>query len=221
MTSSQAVVAHVPELVGIVRECLGFVRRHLILVPLLLVVTLPATAIHEGAHALAAMAQGARLTKFEVGPWMSGGQYWGSMNYAIPAGVSVCSPCVSLAPYVTWALLALVAAVIAWRLRIRTRERSALFVMGFALPHLDLLQHVAGWLEGSTRNDLAHALGPPDWPALAVFATYGLIVLGVGFAVQRRLYGERSLSTGAFLLLAGMTAATAPLASNALQALLS
>ena len=100
-------------------------------------------------------------------------------------------------------------------------QASALFVIGFAIPHLDLLQHVAGWLRGSTVNDLAHALGPPDWPALAVFLAYGILVVVVGFAVQRRLYGERSLSRGAFLLLAGATAIAAPLASSALQRLLS
>lgn len=202
-------------------EAAGYIRRHAILIPILLLLPLPFTAVHEGAHAAAAMLQGARITEFAVGPWTSGGRHWGFMRYEVPPGTEICAACVSLAPYVTWALVGFATALIAFRLPRKNRERSALMVIGFALPPLDLVQHLGPWIVRSSLNDLTQAFGPPTWTVLAGIAVYGLLVLVAGHAVQRRLHGDHSLSLGAYLLLAATTAFSASVLSILFKHLLS
>jgi hypothetical protein len=148
---------------GAAREALLFARRHVRHVPLLLALPFAGTAVHEAAHAVAAAAQGARITRIELGPWASDGRHWGSVGWDPPPGGLACEACVSLAPYVLWAVVG--AATAAWILLRppRDRERSPAFVAGYALVPLDLLQHVVAWLAGSRTNDLAHGLGDPAW----------------------------------------------------------
>jgi hypothetical protein len=206
---------------SVLAEAGEFLRRHLRLVPLLLLMPLAGTVVHESAHAGAAMLQGARITRMEVAPWQTGGRHWGRVYYDFGAQEHACPACTSLAPYVLWALVNAAVAAVALLRPPRTREWSALFVVGYALTPLDLAQHVASWwLLGSTTNDLHDAFGPPSALPLAILLAWGVAVAVAGWSVQRRVYVERALSAPAYALLALMTAAATPPASWGMMRLL-
>src|SRR5690349_10309146 len=109
-------------------EAAGFLRRHLVLLAILLLLPLVGTVLHESAHAVVAMAQGARITRMDVAPWQTGGQFWGRVFYDFGGKAEACPECTSLAPYAMWALLNVACGCVALLRAPRTREWSALFV---------------------------------------------------------------------------------------------
>src|SRR5262245_55064424 len=92
------------------REALRFLLRHwphaLLVIPGVLGVTI----LHEGAHALAAMAQGGIVTEFV---WLPSPGRWGYTAYHFPPGVAYSSFAISIAPYVMWTGMAAVATLLA------------------------------------------------------------------------------------------------------------
>jgi hypothetical protein len=114
---------------------------------------------------------------------------------------------VAIAPYVMWSALSALTAVIALARRaLPFPIASTLFVWCFAVPLGDIANAGFPWaINPRDTNDLTVALGPPTAPALAAAALATFLGAGVGYGVQRRLYGDAALTGVAYLTaLAGL-----------------
>jgi predicted membrane protein len=164
---------------------------HLALAPVLFFTLV--TFLHELAHAVAAVLVGGRVTELSFLP---GAGHLGYMRWEPPPAVSALdSGFVSVAPYLMWSALALLVAGLAFlRRRWHWIPASTLFVWGYAVPVGDIAFNLYA--------------GHGD---LAVGGTDGLLLQGAGtlvlaaayllsYPVQRRLFGERALRFGGYLL---------------------
>jgi hypothetical protein len=176
---------------------------HLLLAPLLGLTLV--TFLHECAHAALVLVQGGQLLDFSFLPSARG---FGYVSYNFPPGADYSVVAISLAPYLMWTAIAAATLLVAllWRIPGRPERpegargtgipfwaASTLFCWFFAVPLGDCAMACAGYLLGA-RNDLFHALGPPDEGIALVLALLGVYALLLGFGLQRLLYRERSLS---------------------------
>jgi hypothetical protein len=166
---------------------------HLALAPLLFFTAV--TFLHELAHALAALLVGGTVTEFSFLPR---GDTLGHMRWVPPPGATwLDGALVSVAPYLMWSTLALVVIVVAcWRRRrpLHWITASTLFVWGYAVPVGDIALNLF-----SGHGDLAIG-GVEGLVAQGVGAHLLLAAYLVGHAVQRRLFGERAVGFGGYLL---------------------
>jgi hypothetical protein len=185
------------------REALRFCKVHGVHALLLPLAVVGFTALHESAHALAAIIQGGRIVDFVV--WPGDGE-WGHVQYSFLPGVGYSSLAISLAPYMMWAGMMVVVALTA----LRSRPwpfwlASALFVWGYAGAFGDILYAWIGWLAGAP-NDFARAIGPAGLEVALAVAVVSLSVVYVGYRVQRRLYRSAALAPAAYGLLTALAA---------------
>lgn len=189
---------------GTLAEVLRFCKRHRVHALLLPLAAIGITALHESAHALAAILQGGQILELVVWP---GDAEWGHVEYRFPPGVLYSSFAISLAPYVMWAgLMALVALA-----SLRGRPwpfwvASTMFVWGFAVAFGDIAYAWLGWLRGAP-NDLGRAFGAAGPEMAAALAAVALAVAVLGYFVQRRLYGAGALSPIACGVVTALTGA--------------
>ncbi len=185
-------------------EVLLFCKRHRVHALLLPLAAIGITALHESAHALAAIVQGGQILELVV--WPGDGE-WGHVQYRFPPGVAYSSTAISLAPYVMWA--GLMALVMLASLRGRPWPfwvASTLFVWGFAVAYGDIAYAWLGWLSGAP-NDLGRTFGAAGPEMAAALAAVSLVVAVLGYFVQRRLYGGRALSPLACGVVSALTGA--------------
>ena len=177
-------------LMDVIRDGLAWLslhRWHLLATPVMLIVF---TVIHESAHAAAAWAQGAVVTSFTIVPTSA---RWGQITYVVPEGRTVDAFTVSIAPYLLW--LACMGIAIAGCIRRGSPPfwlGSTLFIWFYIGAFLDIANAWIGWLNGY-ENDFQHALG---WPSLLdrpAFVLVWLMVMAIGYTLQRKLYGELAL----------------------------
>ncbi|MCO4745168.1 MAG: hypothetical protein KC912_10290 [Proteobacteria bacterium] len=171
---------------------------HLLLAPFLGLTVI--TFLHELAHSGAALAMGAHVIGFHFLPTSA---HLGVMRYRVPAEVRLFSPAaVSLAPYLMWFASAAAVGLISIlpNQRLHPAFASTLFFWGYCVPVGDVLANLG-------RGDLWR----PGLEGLALTLTGAVAISAAwiaAFPVQRRLYGERSLSIASF------TAASAVLLSG-------
>jgi hypothetical protein len=177
---------------------MAWLKRHWIHFLVSPLVFLLFTVIHECAHVAAAWIQGATITDFSVLP---SGSTLGYMNYTFPEGSYGSTELVSAAPYLLWGMC--MSAVLLLSLR-RTGYSfslaSSFFLWGFFGAWGDISLAVISWLEAG-RGDWAHILGSSSTLDGMLFGGALLVVIALGYAVQRRLYRHGALRKASYATL--------------------
>lgn len=172
-------------------------------IPMLVVVTF----FHESAHAVAAWAQGGTLLEFVI--WPSGDK-WGYVRYRFPHGVSYSSFAISIAPYVWWFGVSVLAVLLSLRHRAYAPwVAGPLFAWLFVFPLGDIANAAFPYLTRSRSNDWYNAFGAPSaswwpWGLTALTMLYAVVV---GYLIQRRFFRDLSLSLSAYTVLSGVLVA--------------
>lgn len=178
------------------REILRFIRIHWVHLLILPVLVLPITAIHESAHCAAVLVQGGTITEFSC--WPSAGK-WGFMNYEFPYSQEYSAFAISMAPYALWTIVATITVVIGIvRRQFPVWLGSTLFIWGFIVPLADIANAAFPYLIKGGENDFRHALGTPTLQLWFATCAATVISIALGFQLQRRLYGDRSLSLAGY-----------------------
>ncbi len=179
-----------------------FVWRHwphlILAVPGLILVTL----VHEAAHAGAVLLQGGLVLEFA---WLPDGMRWGHVSYDLPSSSIYSLAFLDLAPYLVWLTLALTAVLLS--LRRKTYPfwtASSIFFWLYIVPLGDIGNTAFPYLRGSF-NDFTSVFQSPTPLAWSVIAAGVAVAVGLGFGVQRRLYGEAALSRRSCLVLVVIT----------------
>lgn len=185
---------------GIGSELYSWARRHWVHVLISPVVFLCFTVVHECAHVLAAAAQGATITDFSVLP---SGENLGYMNYEFPEGSYGSREAVSIAPYALWSVCMFAVLLLSLRRQgLSFPLASTLFLWGFIGAAGDIALAGISWLEAG-RGDWSHVLGAStDMDALAMAAA-SLMVVVLGYWVQKRLYRDGALRKASYGVLVG------------------
>jgi hypothetical protein len=165
------------------------------------------TFLHEAAHAAVAIALGGTVTEFAFlpGPHNLGHVRWEPPPHA-PAWLG---ELVSVAPYVMWALLAAATVAFArFRGRVNRWLAAAIFFWCYFIPIGDIAWNLYGG-----RGDLA--VGGMDGLLLQAVGTVALVVaFGLGYSVQRRLFGARAVGVRGYLACAAVIGAGSALAAG-------
>jgi hypothetical protein len=164
---------------------------HLIVAPIVLLTVV--TFLHEVAHAAVALALGGTVTEFSFLP--SQGHLGHVQWNPAPGSSSDGRVLVSLAPYVMWSTFAVGASLVAWLSRgLHRALASTIFVWGYVVPLSDI-----AWNLSSGSGDLAF----PGWEG-ALLHGVGAVCLAVayalGYPLQRRLFGERSVGVVGYVV---------------------
>lgn len=179
-------------------DCWGFTKPHwwhLLLIP---VMAIGFTALHEGAHALAVVVQGGQMLEFNVIP---GGGRYGHVSYTFDREQSFSQFAVLIAPYAMWVGFMIGSIVLAaLRRGYPFAVASLVFLWCYIGPWLDILNTADGWAAGGS-NDFAHAFGEPTTLGVGAFGVGSVVAMSVGYFVQRRLYGDRAVGPGGYVLL--------------------
>jgi hypothetical protein len=181
------------------KQAWRFTWAHRIHVLLCIPALIGVTVLHEAAHAVAVLLQGATVTDFSILP--SDG-LWGYVTWAAPQSGLPHPHLASLAPYIMWTAMAATASFAAF---IPARKpfwlASTFFVWFYAVPVLDIANNIASYAL-HVSGDLAEAFSPA--PAIRItIAAIGAVAYGMaGYPVQRRLYDDAiALSPEAYALM--------------------
>jgi len=176
-------------------EIWTFARRHWLHVLLCLPGVFGVTLIHESAHAVAAISQGAVLEQFV---WLPSGGHWGYVSYLFPAHHPHSPELIGLAPYLLWASLAALVAMLSFRVKPWSfRVASFLYFWLFFVPLADIGNTAIPYLWGRD-NDFSQVWGSPTEWSFILVALATLLALWVGYGMQRRLYRSAALSPVAY-----------------------
>lgn len=183
-------------------DLLGFLKGHWIHLVLMIPAFFVVTLAHESMHALAVITQGGTLHEFI---WLPSGGEWGHVTYSFPFGLEYNEQLVSLAPYIggsVLCLISMVAAIKSWPYWMA----STLFIWCFVVPLADMVNAAVPYLLRSEENDLYSAFGPPQlWYSFFAVSIAVLIVF-LGYLLQRRLYRIRALGIPCYLVFVGCAA---------------
>ena len=165
------------------------------------------TFLHEAAHAVVAIALGGRITEFAFlpGPHNLGHVRWEPPPHAPPW----LGDLVSVAPYVMWSVLAAATALFAWRrVRVNRWLAAAIFFWCYFVPLGDIAWNLYGG-----QGDLA--VGGLDGLALQAVGTTALLAgFALGYSVQRRLFGDRAVGVGGYVVCAFVLGAASTVAAG-------
>lgn len=185
---------------GVHRELCAFLCRHwvhLLLSPLLGFGF--CSALHEGAHAAAVVAQGGTIGEFRCWP---GNGYLGYVAYDFPAGTEYSRKSISAAPFV----LSLTLAAMSFSVVVSIEPLpfwlgSSIFAWGWIASLGTIGIGMAGYLRGSKGADLTKVFGHRSIVPAALML--GTLALGcfLGFYLQRRIYLGSALSPPAYVWL--------------------
>lgn len=182
----------------IAREIWRFFRRQWYMLPAGAAGVVLITLLHEGAHAAAVLMQGGEVTEFV---WLPEAERWGHICFRF-AHKDFSAAAISMAPYGMWVTVSLTAGLLSLlRRRWPFAAASWIFVWLYAAPLGDAAYAAFGWVNGS-RNDFYHAYGQARAVHVVAIAAVVLLAAGLGFLVQRRLYGVEALSAPAYAILA-------------------
>lgn len=185
------------------REIWTFIRRHWLHLLLVAPGALLITVLHEGAHAAAVILQGGTVSEFV---WLPGKHYWGSsywgyVSYDPPALAPFSEFFVSIAPYLLWLFLAMVAVVLSRRRRqFAFWTASSMYGWLFVAPLADVANTAFPYLAGRD-NDFMSAFGPPSLSAWVLIVLLGALALIIGHPLQRRLYRTQGLCLQSYVVL--------------------
>jgi hypothetical protein len=158
------------------------------------------TILHEGAHALAVIAQGGQVTQFV---WLPSPGRWGYIQYHFPEGIHFSAFAILIAPYGMWGLLGLMAGILSLRRNPYPQWiASTIFIWMFVMSLGDIANTAIPYLLGGS-NDFTTAFGAPTKTAWVLTFLFGAGGVGFGMKVQQRLYRERALSVTSYTLMAG------------------
>ena len=183
-------------------ELLQFARDHLfigwLVLPLIVIVTL----LHETAHALVAVVQGATITDFVFLPGHHG---WGYVGFTFPEGAKYSHWPIIAAPYLMWLTVASIAGLLSLRKKpYRHRTAALIFIVLFAIPLGDILHAAIGHLLGG-QNDFHQLLGQPS-TIHYILTCLGLLAAGIAaLPLHRHLYQTHALSERAYIILYALT----------------
>ena len=164
---------------------------HLLVAPVMLFVF--GTFLHELAHVAAALLQGATITHFEFMPTAG---HLGQMQYLPRFGdTSFDHDFVAVAPYLMWsAFAAFVIFIASFPNRMHWMVSSTLFTWFYALPIGDIALNLY-----SGSGDLY--VPGIEGLVLVIFGTGLLgVAYAIGYWVQKKLYGERAVDIGGYLI---------------------
>ncbi len=185
-------------LIEIVRFCMRQWYILLLVIPALVGFTI----LHEAAHALAVVLQGGNVTEFTFLP---GGGQWGHIRYYFSHN-NYSAFAISMAPYVMWTGVSLVAVMLSVRKRPYPFALASLvFVWLYTAPLADIANTAIPYLTGK-NNDFTSAFGPPTMSSFAAAGAFCGISALLGYYLQRRLYGDYALSGVAYVVLGGALA---------------
>jgi hypothetical protein len=166
---------------------------HLVVAPIVLLTVV--TFLHELAHAAVALALGGTVTEFSFLPSQG---HLGHIQWKPAPGTSSSADLlVSLAPYVMWSICAAATGVVASLSRAGRPHwllASTIFIWGYVVPVGDI-----AWNLFSGRGDLTF----PGWVGVMVQALGAaalLVAYAIGYLVQRRLFGDRSVGLVGYLV---------------------
>jgi hypothetical protein len=171
------------------RRMLAFVRAHLAYLLLAPVIVVLGTLLHELAHALAAVAQGAEIYKIQILPSFDRGYFtFGYVTHSTP-------PCanallISLAPTIGSTVVAAGTALLLLGRTPATRWKIV-YLAFFVLPIADVALSLGGLVHGITGSDWYTAFhGMEAWILPAAFAA--LVGSGwLGWRLFLRAVGRR------------------------------
>lgn len=187
-----------------------FLRRHRGCALLIIPAAIAVTVVHETAHAVAVVAQGGTVVRFD---WLPGEGRWGQVVYAFPENVAHSATAIALAPYALWFALAAVGAAVAFRRPELTFGRAVAVYFGlYVAPLGDVANTGFAYLMGRD-NDFRAAFGAPTPVAGLAIAALGAAAFALGHPVQRRLYRDASAGLAAYLLLGTTATALTALAA--------
>ncbi len=182
-------------------EILRFTIRHWPHLLLAVPGAVAVTCLHESAHALAVLLQGGAVTEFVVLPSRG---LWGHISYKFPDGAPHSEFFISLAPYILWLLLVMIASLLSFRQQVVGHWRaSLLFIWLFVVPLADIANTALPYLLGKD-NDFYSAFGQPSIYAGFIVAMFGILAVTGGYYVQGRLYRKNSLSAVAYIALSAI-----------------
>ena len=162
-------------------------RRYLLLLPVAMIF---GALVHEAAHALAALLQGAHLTEFSIVPgWSPEGYFrFGYVSYTSPPRGLYSERLVLLAPIFAWTVCAACAPLYLPTTEPGWRSKTSLIFLYF-LPLADVSMQLRGLLYAMTESDLYRALRGLEAHSVlvAIFYFGGFGVLG--YRLFRGAYG--------------------------------
>lgn len=183
------------------QELYSWLRRHWVHLLVSPLVFLLFTVVHECAHVFAAAAQGATITDFSVLPT---GQSLGYMNYQFPEGSNASHEAVSVAPYALWSMCMVAVLLLSLRRSgFSFPLASSLFLWGFIGAWGDIAIAGFSWLDAG-RGDWSRVLGESTEMDVFVLGAACVVVGGLGYWVQRRLYRDGALSLVSYGILVGV-----------------
>ena len=183
----------------ILAETGRFLRQHWIHLLLAAPGAIFMTVLHETAHALAAVIQGGKITEFVCKPSM---EEWGHVSYCFAAGSSCNQALISLAPYLMWMALCLLAGTFSLRRRAwSSAASSSIFVWLFIAPVGDIANAVIPYVLWNDTNDFHQAFGDISAGFTLAAAAAAMIIIIYGYGINKRLYRRQALSIPAYLLL--------------------
>lgn len=141
-----------------------FTRDHLPYVLWLPALGLWGTFMHEGAHAIAAVIQGATLTRFHIMPgWDLGYFTFGYMSYDAPSG-GLDGALVSVAPVLGAVVTATLGAIVIGRFGREHWHWKSAYIFVYLLPLVDASMAVSGLFARRRASDLYKALAGHEAP---------------------------------------------------------
>lgn len=173
------------------KSALNFLKAHwwhgLLFIPGAIFVTF----LHEAAHAVVVIWEGGTVTNFVILP--SEG-YWGYVEMVFPEDHVYSDFAISIAPYVMWLALSIVALILGkirnWNFTIA----SLIFVWLFVIPLADIANALLPWMFFNKANDLYYAFGSSELILLLPLTIAAIgVIYSIGYRLQKTLYRERSL----------------------------
>jgi hypothetical protein len=135
-----------------INRMIHFIRKNWMYIALFPLVMIWGTFVHEGAHALATIAQGGEANVFHILPNYDLGRFtYGFVTLKAPADAN--SFLIASAPYLLAFFTALVTGLLLWRFG-GSKHLRIIYVFFFVLPVVDLAKPIFGLSFGSTGSDL-------------------------------------------------------------------
>jgi hypothetical protein len=188
----------------IAKEIIEFFKGHWIHVLIGIPGCFVFTIFHELAHCVAAWVQGGRVIEFA---WLPSDGAWGHMRYEFDYGMAFSDRAVSIAPYLLWTTLCLIAFAVSFKRKpLPFWASSTVFVWFFLAPLADTANAAMPQLADGGLTDLGRVFGPPSLAVTIGFVTYAVAMAIAGYFTQKQLYRERSISLPTYMVL-GLIAA--------------
>ena len=184
------------------RDIIAFIKAHWVHIILAIPAAVAFTALHELAHCVAVWLQGGEVLEFV---WLPSQGEWGHMSYSFSEYHDHSTRIVSLAPYIFWVASCFIASILSlrqkpWKFWIA----STIFVWLFIVPLADIANTALPYLLLDVSNDFQSAFGSSGVLISVSLTVFAVVMIILGFGIQKRLYRERDICVGAYYILVMM-----------------